>query len=367
MNKKRMGAMVCTAALAVSLMPAALAAGTTATPSTHKVFVDGKQVEIAGYAINGNNYFKLRDIAMAVKGSKAQFNVVWDKKTGAVEMYAGQAYSPVGGEMGKIPSGTKQAGASTSNLQKDGSKAELTGYNIAYNNYFKLRDVAKTFDFEVTWDEKNRQVNIDTTKAYTEETTGKEILPTQKTLLASKADVNMPDGTYSAAFKPSKDLKKTETGYTLATEFFNYDSYEAQDILGLKAGDTIQVQGKKIIVQTIKQEKTNGKVDGVYVNGEIEQGGTFFYLENNGYFRTMIFDDYPLYYSIGEAVLPISRDVQIVDHANDSGADGAGVISGYDKLESSLSNDDYVGFTEDNTQVTICGGEIVKIAREWTP
>lgn len=367
MDKRGIGAMVCTIALAVSMTPVALAAEATATPSTHKVFVDGKQVEIAGYAINGNNYFKLRDIAMAVKGSKAQFNVVWDKKTGAVEMYTGQAYSPVGGEMSKIPSDTQQASASVSNLQKDGSKAELTGYNIAYNNYFKLRDVAKTFDFEVTWDEKNRQVNIDTSKDYTEETTGKDILPTQKTLLVSKADVNMPDGTYSVAFKPSKDLKKTETGYTLATEFFNYDSYEAQDILGLQTGDTIQVQGKKITVKSVKQEKINGKVDSVYVNGQIEQGGTLFYLEQNGYFRTMTFDDYPLYYSIGEATLLISKDVEIVDHANDGGVNGAGVTTGYDKLESSLANDDYVGFAEYNTQVTIRSGEIVKIVREWNP
>lgn len=44
----------------------ALAAGILAEPSTQTFFVDGQQVQMEAYAINGNNYVKLRDVGQAV-------------------------------------------------------------------------------------------------------------------------------------------------------------------------------------------------------------------------------------------------------------------------------------------------------------
>ena len=38
----------------------------TATPSTQRFYVDGKQAQLEAYAINGSNYVKLRDIGKAV-------------------------------------------------------------------------------------------------------------------------------------------------------------------------------------------------------------------------------------------------------------------------------------------------------------
>ena len=37
-----------------------------AIPSKQKIFIDGKEVQISGYNIDGNNYFKLRDLAAAI-------------------------------------------------------------------------------------------------------------------------------------------------------------------------------------------------------------------------------------------------------------------------------------------------------------
>ena len=37
-----------------------------AIPSKQKIFIDGKEVQISGYNIDGNNYFKLRDLAAAL-------------------------------------------------------------------------------------------------------------------------------------------------------------------------------------------------------------------------------------------------------------------------------------------------------------
>lgn len=51
----------------------------TATPSTQRFYVDGKQTQLEAYTINGNNYVKLRDIGKAVG-----FNVSYDGAANSV-------------------------------------------------------------------------------------------------------------------------------------------------------------------------------------------------------------------------------------------------------------------------------------------
>ena len=68
---------------------AAWAAGVLAHPSTHRVTVDGIPVDVTAYTIQGNNYFKLRDIA-----ALADFGVTWDGTTSTVEIDTGARYVP---------------------------------------------------------------------------------------------------------------------------------------------------------------------------------------------------------------------------------------------------------------------------------
>ena len=64
---------------------AAYAAGVTAERSTHKIFIDGEQVELEAYNIDGANYVKLRDI-----GETVGFEVYWD---GTVQIETDRAYT----------------------------------------------------------------------------------------------------------------------------------------------------------------------------------------------------------------------------------------------------------------------------------
>ena len=66
----------------------AYAAGIIAEPSSHRVFVDGKEVHIEGYGIEGHNYFKLRDI-----GAQLGFNVYWDDEKQTVQIESGMPYT----------------------------------------------------------------------------------------------------------------------------------------------------------------------------------------------------------------------------------------------------------------------------------
>ena len=73
----------------LALLPAAKAgvATLTATPSTQPIYVDGQRVTMTAYAINGNNYVKLRDIGQAVN-----FGVTYDAATNSVYIDSGAPY-----------------------------------------------------------------------------------------------------------------------------------------------------------------------------------------------------------------------------------------------------------------------------------
>jgi len=85
---------------------AAMASTVQAKPSTHQVYVDGQKVNIAAYTINGSNYFKLHDIAMALNGTLRQFEVAWDNEKKAISLLLEQPYTPDGSELQPIPAET---------------------------------------------------------------------------------------------------------------------------------------------------------------------------------------------------------------------------------------------------------------------
>jgi hypothetical protein len=51
----------------------------------------------------------------------------------------------------------------------NGKNTAFDAYNIANNNYFKLRDIGQAFDFGVDWDGARNTIVIDTSKGYTPE------------------------------------------------------------------------------------------------------------------------------------------------------------------------------------------------------
>ncbi|WFA08012.1 stalk domain-containing protein [Tissierella sp. Yu-01] len=142
----------------------------TAKPTGSKVLVDGADVSFEAYNIDGNNYFKLRDLAMAVTGTDKQFEVTWDGEKNAINLVSGEAYTAVGGEFA-VSSGTESVKAVTtqSKIYVDGEEIALQAYTIGGNNYFKLRDIGEVFDFGITWDGALNQIVIDTSIGYVAE------------------------------------------------------------------------------------------------------------------------------------------------------------------------------------------------------
>lgn len=140
-----------------------------ATSTNANVLVNNLPTKFEAYTINGNNYFKLRDLAKVISGSEKQFEVQWDNDKKAINLISNKPYTIVGGEMIQGNGQEKNAKANTSKIYINGKEVNLTAYTIGENNYFKLRDIAKAFDIGITWDGETKTIGIDTTISYIEE------------------------------------------------------------------------------------------------------------------------------------------------------------------------------------------------------
>lgn len=139
-----------------------------AIPTESMIFVDGQRVEFDAYNIDGNNYFKLRDIAYMLSGTSKQFDIGYDLTTDSIYLTSNKTYTVVGGEMQKGGSDVQEASSTDSKLIKDGAEIEMASYNINDNNYFKLRDLGEKFNFGVNYNESTNSVAISTDKEYNE-------------------------------------------------------------------------------------------------------------------------------------------------------------------------------------------------------
>ena len=61
----------------------------TPTPTTSKVYLDGEEVQFTAYNIEGNNYFKLRDVGQAF-----DFGVEWDGTKQTIVIETSKGYTP---------------------------------------------------------------------------------------------------------------------------------------------------------------------------------------------------------------------------------------------------------------------------------
>ena len=111
-------------------------AGTkTPTPTSSNIYIDGKVVQFTAYTIEGNNYFKLRDI-----GEAFDFGVDWDRATNAIIIDTSKGYA---GETNAtfIPSNQNQIVLHLSKMFTDaygphynGLHYEMTSYNETISN-----------------------------------------------------------------------------------------------------------------------------------------------------------------------------------------------------------------------------------------
>ncbi len=123
----------------------------TASPVIYTVSLNAQEYKLQAYAINGEIYFKLRDMALILNGTTARFQVEWNSIEPSISITTQKAYSPTGSEL--ILSGTDStASFSVTAFYIDGNKANLTVYLIDGNTYLKPDDLAAAIGFSVSVD-----------------------------------------------------------------------------------------------------------------------------------------------------------------------------------------------------------------------
>ena len=154
--------------LAMTSAPTASSTQSSAAPTQSTVLFNGTQKNLEAYLIDGSNYFKLRDLAMAVSRTNKQFDVGYNETSKAVTLTSGRPYTIVGGELTARDGSTKTYTTNQMILYIDGQRIEMTSYLIDGNNFLKLRDVLQLFDIGVTYDEVTRNIGIETSIGYNE-------------------------------------------------------------------------------------------------------------------------------------------------------------------------------------------------------
>ena len=178
--KKRilaLGLVLCTALSLLSLPAAAVPAVTveqippagTAYAASQTVSIDGRPVTFQMYALRnasgfGTNYVKLRDLAYALNGTAAQFEVEYD---GSIRVIPGRAYTPAGGEMTTPFTGDRIYTGGPLPLRVGSGDTVMTAIALLDANglgytYFKLRDLGTVLGFGVGWDDRSKMVTLDT-------------------------------------------------------------------------------------------------------------------------------------------------------------------------------------------------------------
>ena len=102
-----------TCLLLAGVTTTAYAAGIMAERSTHRIFVDGREVQMEAYRIKGNNYVKLRDI-----GEQVGFNVCWDGDAKCVQVESGKPYT------GEAPAKAEDTKSTEQPVQTDVANAK---------------------------------------------------------------------------------------------------------------------------------------------------------------------------------------------------------------------------------------------------
>lgn len=203
-----------------------------------------------------------------------------------------------------------------------------------------------------------------TTSTTSSEAQKTEVQPMKGVLLSDP----LSDGTYHISFESDKVWVGERRNTINDAVVYDYDRYTAPEIEALSEGDTIATHlngTEEITALTVESiERENNYVT---INGGIEEGGIDLCKEDDHY-RTLTWDDFPVYYEVGVAKqLVMADDIELSDGAADFEADPV-IVKGDRAVCDAMSNEeDGYGWNAGNTTVTIQNGEMTHADRIWVP
>ena len=230
--------------------------------TTQKVRLDDKDVVIYGYNIDGENYFKLRDVAAVLKDSKVKFGVEY--KDGLVTLTKGADYKVLDTDQKEVKA---ESEAMLTNDKVKVGEADLTAkaFKIDGNNYYRVRDLGKALDFGVDYDEEANTVLLSSEKVAenkeVKEALKKEVAK-EETVKATKEfkEAKVEDqAKYEEALAAAKSIVDDKIATDEQVENALKALKEAEEKLGLKEEKAEVKEEKK--AEDKKEVKEDKKVE----------------------------------------------------------------------------------------------------------
>ena len=173
----------------------------------------------------------------------------------------------------------------------------------------------------------------------------------------------------TVTFIPAEITSGVQNG-KLTAKVFDYDIYKKEEIEKLAVGDKITFHEEgaawnQVVNDAVTSIEKNDEYHLVSINGGMEQpGGLDLKLEDDAY-RTMTFDDYPVYYEMGEKTMPLADDAVLKDSSADPQAEAV-ETTGADAVAAAI-NADPGNWTTYNTTLVVQGGKVQEVRRIWVP
>lgn len=251
----------------------------TAVPAMRTISVDGRDFAFYAYMIGDDTYVRARDLAAALAGTRQQFWTPY--KSGFYlddTVYLGKTYGqwekyePTGDEFSTGDGAAKTVVPKIVNAcvddayQRDFISGDrlivgVEGCKIDDTTYVKLRDVARAFDFALSWDAAQNRIGIDTETAYLASAYPRPAYTDEKYIIGAAYEsermlfINeMPILSYVIA--PHGGGKNEELLYIVAEDLVGYG-------FDLSWNDSV-----KLLALTYNAEKPFAMMDGEVINGE---------------------------------------------------------------------------------------------------
>lgn len=157
---------------------------------------------------------------------------------------------------------------------------------------------------------------------------------------------------------------------SLTADVFSYDLYKKEDIENLAAGDQITFHEEgaawnQYVTVAVDSIEKNAEYQIVSINGGMEEKYGLDLLLDGDTYRTMTFDDYPVYYEMGEKAMPLAQDAVLKDSSADPQAEAV-ETRGADAVAAAI-NADPDNWTVYNTTLVVQGGKVQEVRRIWVP
>ncbi len=247
-----------------------------AKPTTQKILLNSEEVKCEVYNINGSNYFKLRDVAAILNGTAAQFCINYD---GDIHITTNNEYIFVGNEMTPGKNEDQIAMEATSTVYVNGTEFLVDFYKINGNNYFPIRYLGHTLNFDVDFISQTNTVIL----------TAGEILKFEAVAINENDSNNIKKQKFNAYVESMKDAQSSIKKVYSTIKKSEGKSKDKKQIYAYIALDSwiTEKKAKNLLFAKLDEEKLKEKynIQLPKIEGTLEDGKSIkssYYLTSDG-------------------------------------------------------------------------------------